>query len=183
MTPLEMLVLSLALGLDAFSVAIGAGIIVSGFRRRIRLAWHFGVFQFGMPLVGWQMARFFSPKVGASSKWLGAFLLIAIGARMVKASLGPQKVPGMEATSDPTKGWMLVGLSVATSLDALGAGFGFGLLISDLLPVCVLIGVVAFVLTYAGMAMGNRLSSRVGRWAEAVGGTVLVLWGVRMMAS
>lgn len=181
MTFLEMLALSLALGLDAFSVAIGAGIIASGLRRRLRLAWHFGFFQFAMPLLGWQLARLVSPRVGASSKWLGAILLSLIGARMIWASFSANPSLRGRFRSDPTKGWMLVGLSLATSLDALGVGFGFGLLISDLLPACLLIGLVAFVLTYTGMAMGNRLAGKVGTWAEAVGGTVLVLLGVRMI--
>jgi len=176
-----MLALSLALGLDAFSVAIGAGIVAPGLRRRLRLAWHFGFFQFGMPLLGWQLASVVSPRVGASSKWLGAFLLFLIGARMIRASFRPTASLKGRLSGDPTKGWMLVGLSLATSLDALGAGFGFGLLISDLLPACLLIGAVAFVVTYTGMAMGNRLAGRVGTWAEAVGGTVLVLLGVRMI--
>ena len=181
MTFLEMLILAVALGLDAFSVALGAGFVVSGLRSRIRLAWHFGLFQFAMPLIGWRMARWVSPKVGMSGRWLGAGLLLFIGTRMVWASFRTKAEETGRSGRDPTKGWMLVGLSLATSLDALGVGFGFGLLITDLLDACLLIGLVAFVMTYLGMAMGNTLSSKVGTWAEAVGGVVLILLGFRML--
>jgi putative Mn2+ efflux pump MntP len=70
---------------------------------------------------------------------------------------------------------------LATSLDALGVGFGFGLLISDLLYACLLIGLVAFVLTYVGMAMGNTLFGKVGTWAEGIGGAVLIFLGLRIL--
>jgi len=181
MTFLEMLILAVALGLDAFSVAIGAGFVAFGLRRRIRLAWHFGFFQFAMPLLGWQMARLVSAEVGMSGKWLGGGLLILIGARMVQTSIRAKQEEPQQPRRDPTKGWMLVSLSLATSLDALGVGFSFGLLKAHLLNACLLIGAVAFVLTYMGMAMGNTLSSKVGTWAEGTGGCVLILLGLRML--
>jgi putative Mn2+ efflux pump MntP len=118
-----------------------------------------------------------------SGKWLGAGLLIFIGARMVLASFRVKREESQRSFKDPTKGWMLVGLSLATSLDALGVGFGFGLLVSDLLEACLLIGLVAFVLTYLGVAMGSRLSGKVGNWAEGVGGAVLIVLGFRMLIS
>ena len=175
------LILAVALGLDAFSVALGAGFVAFGLRRRIRLAWHFGFFQFAMPLLGWQIARVISAKVGMSAKWVGAALLFFIGTRMVYASVRAKDDVILQPRRDPTKGWMLVSLSLATSLDALGVGFSFGLLVSDLLNACLLIGVVAFVLTYLGMSVGNLLSSRIGIWAEVVAGGVLIMLGLRML--
>jgi len=178
----EILLLALALGMDAFSVALGAGMVVSGRRAILRLSWHFGFFQFLMPLVGWQAARFLSPRIGAFGNWVGAALLFLIGIRMIGEGLRKDKErQGEGGRIDPSRGWSLVGLSIATSIDALGVGFGFGLVRADLFRACVVIGLAAFVMTWLGVRLGTVLGKRFGTMAEVLGGVVLFLLGVRML--
>jgi len=178
-----MILLAVALGMDAFSVALGVGFVAVGKRQTFRLCWHFGFFQFLMPLVGWQGARLLSPRIGALSAWLGAGLLFVIGIRMIWEGRRGQGEEGRRAGVDPTKGWSLVGLSLATSIDALGVGFGVGLVQEDLLKACVVIGFTAMGLTWLGMRLGKVLGRWTGPLAEIVGGCVLILLGIHLLIS
>jgi putative Mn2+ efflux pump MntP len=85
------------------------------------------------------------------------------------------------STTDPTRGWSLVGLSVATSIDAFGAGIGLALAQANLWISSIVIGVTAALVTLAAMLIGARLERVVGRWAERMGGLVLLGLAVRML--
>ena len=179
MPPFEMFLLALALGMDAFSVAVGVGLTAFGRRQIFRLSWHFGFFQFAMPLIGWQAARYLSSGIGTYGVWVGAGLLLLVGARMIREGLKKKREEAPRV--DPTRGWSLVVLSTATSIDALAVGFGLGLAGDSLLPACVLIGITAGSMTCFGMILGRTLAARVGTYAETAGGVVLVLLAVRML--
>ena len=181
MTRTEMIFLAFALGMDAFSVALGVGLFATGRRQVFRLCWHFGFFQFLMPLLGWQIARMASPRIGLLSAWVGAGLLFLIGIRMILTGWKKDTETEAPAKTDPTKGWSLMGLSLATSMDALGVGFGVGLVQEDLFKVCIIIGVVALALTWLGMRLGRMAGRRLGSLAETVGGVVLILLGLHML--
>jgi putative Mn2+ efflux pump MntP len=177
-----MFLLALALGMDAFSVALAVGLTVTGRRPVFRLSWHFGLFQFLMPLIGWQGARLVSARVGSLGVWLGAGMLFLIGGRMVRDGWGKRTGKNENVPADPTRGWSLVGLSVATSIDALAVGFGVGLAQQGgLMKACVVIGLVACGLTWLGMQFGRALGRRFGAAAEILGGVVLLVLGIRML--
>lgn len=179
MTSIEVLLLSLALGMDAFSVAIGVGLTASGRRQIFRLSWHFGFFQFAMPLAGWQAARLVSSEVGSYGAWIGSGLLFLVGFRMLRDAL--RKGARQALPRDPTKGWSLVMLSTATSIDALAVGFGLGLVGGSLFRACLLIGITAGLMTWLGMLLGRFLAARVGIYAELAGGVVLLLLALRLL--
>jgi manganese efflux pump family protein len=169
----EVLILAIGLGADAFSVAAGVGVCWYGRRQMFRLAFHFGLFQFFMPLIGWLLGGLATSFIGPLAKYVAAVILAFIGARMIYNVVVCDD-DGVDAECDPTRGWSLIGLSVATSIDALGAGFGLGLISTGLLFACVVIGVVACVMTIVGMLMSKRLTLLFGRRIEAVGGAVLL---------
>jgi putative Mn2+ efflux pump MntP len=100
---------------------------------------------------------------------------------MLGEGLHKERRPEPAARIDPTRGWSLVGLSVATSIDALGAGFGFGLFRADLFRACMAIGLTALGMTWTGIRLGKVLGGRIGPFAEVLGGAVLILLGVRMI--
>ena len=184
MTRLEISALALALAIDAFSVAASVGPRCSRRWGAVRLAGSFGLFQALMPLLGALSGDYLLPYVRAYDHWVAFGLLALIGLRMLAASVWPGKGEGAEGgpgSFDPSRGWSLLSLSVATSIDAFGAGVGLRLLGADLWFACPLIGVVAAALTYVGAAAGRRSRKYLGRAAEAIGGLVLIGLGVKML--
>lgn len=176
MTGIELTLVSVGLGADAFSVALGVGARWWGRRQVFRLAFHCGLFQLLMPLAGWALGGAVLGPARAFGPWIAAAILAGVGIRMAAASFSPAaRPPG----HDPTRGWSLVGLSVATSLDALGVGVGLAAVGSPVFPAVVVIGLVAGAMTFAGMGLGRWLGAWVGRRAELLGGLVLFGMGVR----
>jgi putative Mn2+ efflux pump MntP len=170
----RVLAVAVALGCDAFSVAVGIGAVKISRGRVFRLAFHFGLFQFFMPLLGLSIGRFAVHWIGRTAPWIAAGLLLLIGVNMIR--LATQKTATEDISeSDPTRGWSLIFLSFSTSVDALAAGFGLGLLGTDILLACLIIGVVAAAMTVTGMLIGAGIKQTVGRKAEYFGGGVLIL--------
>ncbi len=129
---LTLLGLAVALGMDAFAVAlaVSSGLCFITFRHIFRLTWHFGLFQSLMTLVGWLGGSTVSSMFGGLNNWIAFGLLVFIGLKMLKESGDTEKrLEGF----DPTRGWSLVGLSVATSLDALAVGISFSLMGTEIL--------------------------------------------------
>ncbi|ACN17102.1 hypothetical protein HRM2_40440 [Desulforapulum autotrophicum HRM2] len=176
------LLLAVALAMDAFAVAVAAGFQLRELtgRRIFRLSWHFGLFQALMPVIGWLSGKAVVSYIEAYDHWAAFILLCWIGANMIRESFDtssdtPQK--------DPTRGARLILLSLATSMDALAVGFSLAALkVSIILPV-VVIGVVALVFTWIGLLLGNRMlsSRKVGKQAELMGGGILILIGVKIL--
>jgi putative Mn2+ efflux pump MntP len=169
-------ILGIAVGLamDALAVAVTTGIVlgrVSG-RQTFRLAWHFGLFQFLMPVIGWQVGLSVERYISGYDHWLAFALLGFIGGKMIfEAARGGA---ADRAVADPTRGFSLVFLSMATSVDALAVGLSLGVLRIRIWYPAVIIGAVAGVLTAIGMHLGAPLGNRLGRKMEVFGGAILV---------
>ena len=174
----EILILAFVLGIDAFSVALAVGTGSSTFRQTFRLSFHFGLFQFLMPIVGWLLGRNIISLIQRYDHWVAFALLSVIGAKMIYEAFRhrPEK-----ATADRTRGWNLVALSTATSIDALGAGVGMGILGTSLLYPCAIIGITAAAMTLIGIKLGSVISVIIGSRMEAVGGVVLILLSLKML--
>lgn len=176
--PFEILLLSIGLGFDAFSVAMAAG--AQGFapRRAFRLGWHFGLFQFFMPIIGWGAGEILAVWVGSFGNWAVFILLLAIGGKMLAEGIKdtPKDMP------DLSKGWSLVTLSVGTSLDAFGVGLAFGLIGHGIINPAIVIGVVCAIMTIGGLYLGVKLFDKLGHRAMIIGGLILIAVGVKMVA-
>jgi len=177
----EIALIAVALGCDAFAVGLGVGCRFCGPRQVFRLSFHFGLFQFLMPLAGWLAGHHILAWAKTWGSWIAFGLLIFIGIRMLREGFGPPE----EETEcqDPTKGLSLVMLSVATSIDALGVGFSLGVLNQNLFMVAVWIGIVAAAMTWLAMKIGNRLSQRFAKRMEIVGGLILVAIAFKLLLS
>ncbi|SMC27586.1 Putative Mn2+ efflux pump MntP [Desulfacinum hydrothermale DSM 13146] len=173
MSPWETLLVAVALGCDAFAVGLGVGTRFCTPRHIFRLSFHFGFFQFAMPLLGWALGSTLVGVARTWGPWLACAILLFIGSKMAYENLRGEDADDM-ACSDPTRGMSLVVLSIATSLDALGVGFSFGLLGRRLLGAAVCIGVTAGLMTWAAMRIGSRLSALWGRRMGVVGGVLLM---------
>jgi len=168
--------------MDAFAVAIATGIVlgtVSG-RQTFRLAFHFGLFQFLMPVIGYLAGMTVERYIKGYDHWLAFGLLGYIGGKMVYEGIraGEEGSDG----KDPTRGMSLVVLSVATSIDALAVGISLGVLHTEgIVYPGVVIGIVACTFTAAGLHLGKRLGNVFGKRMEVVGGLVLVAIGVKIL--
>ncbi len=171
--------IAFALAMDAFAVSLASCCRL----RRLdgghvaRLALAFGFFQFMMTALGWLAGRGLSRWISAVDHWVAFVLLAIIGGRMLWESFGSHE----GSTNDPTRGWMLLTLAVATSIDALAVGISLAVLDVSIWVPSVVIGVVAAVLTTVGALFGSRLGRRFGVWAERFGGVVLIAIGVRIL--
>jgi putative Mn2+ efflux pump MntP len=180
LTWLNLLGIALGLAMDAFAVSIAAGLTLGSVtpRQTFRLAFHFGLFQAMMPVLGWLAGREVDRYIAAYDHWVAFGLLWLVGGKML-LDARTNRTRGNQ--SDPTRGLMLVTLSVATSIDALAVGMSMAFMqVSVWVPAAV-IGIVAAALTTAGIRFGNRLGSRVGHGARVFGGCVLLFIGLRIV--
>ena len=178
---LETLGLAVGLAMDALAVSIAVGLRLGTLTGRhvFRLAFHFGLFQFLMPVIGWLAGRTVESHIRGVDHWLAFILLAFVGGKMLwEARPGAREGA---APGDPTRGWMLVLLSIATSIDALAVGLTLGLLQVSIWAPSVVIGLVACAFTAAGILSGSRIGTRLGRWPQVVGGLVLIGIGVKIL--
>lgn len=177
----EIGLIAVALGCDAFAVGMGVGARFCQPRQVFRLAFHFGLFQFMMPILGWFLGQNLVGVASTWAPWIAFALLFFIGAKMAGESLFGKHHDESAECVDPTRGLSLVMLSLATSIDALGVGLSIGILGIGLLFPAIWIGITAGVMTWASMRIGNRLSARFGRWMEVAGGFVLIAIAIKLL--
>jgi putative Mn2+ efflux pump MntP len=173
--------IALALAMDAFAVAVVTGLAdlpLTG-RRVFRLAFHFGLFQALMPAIGWGMGRAVYRWVEPVDHWVAFGLLAITGGRMIWGALHSEG--GTTASEDTTRGWSLVMLSLATSIDALAVGLSIAMVGSGILFPAVVIGLVAAALTAGGMLLGRFIGAAWGKRVEVLGGAILVAIGVQIL--
>src|SRR5512140_2130790 len=120
----EVFLIALSMAMDAFAVCLVAGSMnqANGPRPAFRLSFHFGLFQFVMPVIGWFAGRTLEPLIRDYDHWIAFGLLAFVGGRMVYAALRGEE----EQPLDPSRGWTLVLLSIAVSVDALAIGLSLG---------------------------------------------------------
>ena len=174
--------MALGLAMDACAVSLGAGTSgqATGGRAAFRLSFHFGLFQFMMPVVGWYLGREIAPVIGSVDHWIASALLAYVGAGMIRSGFD---AGGRTYTTDPSRGFTLVALSLATSIDALAIGLSLGIMQVRIWYPSVVIGVVTGGLSLLGLQAGIRLGARFGKGMEIVGGAILVLLGLRILTS
>ncbi len=180
---LSILLIAVGLAADCFAVAVGGGITTIKLTpwRVLKVAFSFGVFQALMPVLGWLAGRSIVTLISGYDHWLAFGLLAIVGGRMLWESWHHKDSSAKKA--DITKGLLLLTLSVATSIDALAVGLSFAFLDVNIALAASVIGAIAFVATIAGFLLGNRLGTLAGRWAEAIGGVVLIGVGLRILLS
>ena len=178
----EILLIALSMSMDAFAVCLGAGTQerTSGPRPTFRLAFHFGLFQFLMPILGWFAGTTVVNYIAAYDHWVAFGLLAFVGVRMIRSGLGKDEA---NEKNDPSRGWNLVLLAIATSIDALAIGFSLGLVGVTIWYPAVVIGVVTGLVSWMGILLGNRLGAKFGKRMEIIGGIILILMGIRILLS
>jgi len=175
--------IAVALAMDAFAVAIATGVILKdvSFRQTFRLSWHFGLFQAMMPVIGWGAGLSVRAYIEQYDHWVAFGLLTFVAVNMIREAFGRDE--GEKEPKDPTKGMTLVVLSVATSIDALAVGLSISILNVSIWTPALIIGIVAGTFTIIGLQIGKRIvaATRLKRYAETVGGVVLIIIGVKIL--
>jgi putative Mn2+ efflux pump MntP len=177
------LALAVALAMDAFAVSIASGVSLRtvSARQTFRLAWHFGLFQAMMPVLGWTAGFTVRSRIEAYDHWVAFALLVFVAQGMLRSAFKGE--PAGADAKDPTKGMTMVMLSVATSIDALAVGLSLSLINVSIWTPALIIGLVAGVFTTVGMHLGKVIGSmaQLSRWAEMTGGVVLLAIGVNIL--
>ena len=164
--------------MDCFAVAVGISINRrQSWREILKIAIFFSLFQALMPVIGWFVGDSLKELIAAVDHWVAFGLLTFIGGKMIVQSFLQQQQP----ISHTLKTSLLITLSVATSIDALITGLSFGFIEVNIVKAAVIIFIVTFLVTIVGAKLAERTTFLSARWAERIGGIVLILIGIKIV--
>jgi putative Mn2+ efflux pump MntP len=176
-----LLLMALALGMDAFSLGLGMGMLKLTRREISKISMTIGFFHVLMPLIGMLAGLFLAKAVGDVTRWVGALLLIGLGVHMVWNSIqGDEEASGMRGESR-TAGIGLLLFALSVSIDSLSVGFSLGTFGANVALAVTLFGICGAMMAATGLSIGSRASHLFGEYGEAVGGAVLVAFGVKFL--
>lgn len=175
-----MFLIALGLAMDAFAVSVTSGLTIRnlGVGHAIKIGLFFGAFQAGMPVVGWLAGLSLKGFVADLAHWAAFGILAFIGAKMVYEAMIIEKA---ERRADALNIFVLVGLSVATSIDALAVGVTFAFLNTVIFMPVVVIGLVTFFMSYSGVCIGKTFGNFSEKKIEVLGGVILIAIGVKIL--
>ena len=168
---------ALSLAMDCFAVSIASGIILKQVKLKpmLLMAFCFGLFQALMPLIGWIVTNSFSHLIEQIDHWIAFGILTFLGGQMIVESFKEEED---KHNFDPTCIKVILGLAVATSIDALAVGVTFAFMKVSILPAILLIGVTTFLFSAAGVRIGHQFGAKYKSKAEMAGGIILLVMGV-----
>jgi putative Mn2+ efflux pump MntP len=180
MLPLEIFLIALALAMDAFAVSVVSASTggLTDTRSALRLAFHLGLFQALMPILGWAAGSGVAGIIAAYDHWVAAGLLTFIGMHLLRSATSSEE---HTTPLDPSRGMMLVTVSIASSIDALAVGISMAMLQVRIWLPAIVIGLTAGWLSLAGILFGTRFSQSLGRRAEFFGGLVMFVIAARIL--
>ena len=176
---IELFLLAVGLSMDAFAVSICKGLSLGKIKPKhmcIAGAW-FGGFQALMPAIGYVLGAQFQEAIASIDHWIAFVLLALIGGNMIHEALDNDEE---EADASLNVKTMFL-LAVATSIDALAIGITFAFLKVNIIPAVCFIGIVTFIISFAGVKIGNVFGARYKNKAEIVGGIILILLGLKIL--
>lgn len=179
----ELFLLAVGLSMDAFAVSVCKGLDMKKctWKESALAGLWFGGFQALMPLAGYLLGVQFKNVITSVDHWIAFILLGLIGGNMVREALSPEEEEacGEEAAAMDVR--TMFALAVATSIDALAVGVTFAFLNVEIVPAVSFIGVTTFLLSFAGVRIGNLFGTRYKSRAELAGGVILILIGLKIL--
>ena len=175
----ELLLLSVGLGMDAFAVSVCKGISMKKMNWKITciIGLYFGGFQALMPVLGYFLGSTFESVISNLDHWIAFGLLAIIGGNMIKDAFSKE----CDSFDDDVRFKAMIVLAIATSIDALAVGITFAFLKVNLILAISMIGVITFILAIVGTKVGNRFGDKYEKKAEFVGGVILILLGIKIL--
>ena len=176
----SIVLIAVALAMDALAVSIASGIILkkSKLKHAVRIALFFGIFQLFMPLIGAFAGTFIKDFMSRFDHWIIFVILTAIGGKMIYEAF---KLKEDVEKFDPTNLKTLIFLSIATSIDALAVGVFLSLLSGNIFFAVSIIGIVTFILCFIGVLIGDFVGHFFEEKIEALGGIILVGIGIKIL--
>ncbi len=183
MTFTEILLIGIGLSMDAFAVAISKGLSMQkiNYKAGLIIALFFGVFQAGMPLIGYFAAIRFERYIVAADHWVAFGLLLFIGGKAIVEAIKEIRSGEKKEENFKLRYGELVVLAFATSVDALAVGISFAFLSVPIWKSVSIIGVITFLISFAGVCIGNRFGAKLKTKAEIAGGVILILIGLKIL--
>lgn len=180
---LTIFLIAIGLSADCFAVALSGGIFTRdrSWAQVFRVSCSFGLFQAVMPVLGWLTGRTVVQFIADYDHWVAFGLLALVSSKMLWESFRSEQ--RQDKRMDTTRGFLLLTLSIATSIDALAVGLSFAFSDVNIALASPTIGLVAFVVTMIGFVAGEKASELIGRRAEAIGGIILLAIAIRILLS
>ena len=180
MSFVEIMLIAIGLAMDSFAVSITAGLILKEFSPKhfIRIAFYMGFFQALMPVIGWMIGTSFKHYIISFDHWVAFFLLLALGGKMIYDDL---KCEDDHCCFDPHKRLVIIGLALATSIDALVVGVNFAFLDMSIITPIYTIGVTSFVLSLIGVFIGCYVGAKANLKFTLIGGVILIGLGSNIL--
>ncbi len=196
----EILMIAVGVSMDAFAVSVGKGLSLPKIQmhHRISVALWFGGFQALMPLIGYYLGRSFASLIQQFDHWIAFALLALIGGNMIREALhkdaqetgsdSPEDTPKTGSESQKASSHAsdfgfrtMLGLAIATSIDALACGVSFALIGCNIWICIGIIGLTTAAFSVVGLQLGHKVGSRFQRNSALVGGTILILIGLKIL--
>ena len=176
---IELFLIAVGLSMDAFAVSVCKGLAMPKctFKKAAIVGLWFGGFQALMPAIGYILGAQFQKAIASIDHWIAFVLLALIGGNMIREALGDDEEEA-DASLDVKTMFLL---AVATSIDALAIGITFAFLKVNIIPAVCFIGIVTFIISFAGVKIGNVFGARYKNKAEIVGGVILILLGLKIL--
>jgi manganese efflux pump family protein len=173
---LTLILMAFALGMDAFSVGLGMGMFNLRLRQIFKIGITIGIFHVWMPLLGMIAGKFLSNQFGTIASYIGGGLLIVLGVQMIWSSFKKEE----ESLITPV-GFGLMVFAFSVSVDSFSVGLTLGIYQAKTVLVLVCFGAAATFLTWCGLLIGRKVQNWIGPYSEALGGSILLAFGLKLL--
>lgn len=182
MSFIEIFFIAIGLAMDAFAVAISRGVVLDKVDYKVALKFgaYFGGFQMLMPFIGWIFGKSFAIYLYNISHWVAMILLCFIGLNMLYEAIKRDENLIYIDDKNILKPLNMLTLAIATSIDAMAVGVGFAVMYDKIVIAALVIGAVAFVMSYLGVKIGKRLGKLFKKSAEIIGAIILIIIGIKI---
>jgi putative Mn2+ efflux pump MntP len=174
---LTVLIMAIALGMDAFSIGIGIGMKGIRLFDILKISIVTGLFHIIMPLMGMFMGHYVGSLLGHIATLVGGILLTLLGAHMIYSSFRGDAVSSI----DHRTVWGLFVFSLSVSIDSFSVGVSLGMFATDIILTVLLFGAFGALLSIAGLLLGRHMGSWIGHYGEAFGGIILLAFGLKFL--
>ncbi|BBB32453.1 conserved hypothetical protein [Thermotomaculum hydrothermale] len=177
----EILLIAFSLGIDALAVSVSLSLFLKNpeKRQKFRIFFHFGLFQFLFPIVGYYLILIFNIHSGRFGNVIGGIILIILGLKMFVEGFKKEDEK-FDKNKDLTRGFPLILFSAGVSIDALSVGVSMALIKKSIWFLAIMAGILTSLMSYIGIGFGKNLGLKFGEYSEFLGGTILFLLGIKV---